>query len=138
MDARQQDPRAAAANGAGQAQAAGAPASTGAPSKGLGLAQLLSIALGIGGLYLLVKVRAEAMSGEDDDTDAHRDSGAHHTEDLAGWGHMFPHPENPPAWVRDENIWERAKDRVRPNWHEYRAPWAVVAHVYEQMGGRTV
>ena len=33
---------------------------------------------------------------------------------------------------------ERAKVRVRPHWHEYREPWAVVAHVYEQMGGRTV
>src|SRR5260221_10462284 len=142
MDARQQDPRAGAANGAAQAQAGAAPANAaaGARTKGIGWAELVSIALGLGGLYLLVKVRAEATPGAEDDLDDEHPSDAHHThrEDLPGWGHTFPHPENPPAWVRDEQVWERAKDRVRLHWHEYRAPWAVVAHVYEQMGGRTV
>lgn len=45
--------------------------------------------------------------------------------------------DNPPSWVRDEATWERAKRQVRPYWHSYSDPWAVVTHVYEQMGGRT-
>jgi hypothetical protein len=48
-----------------------------------------------------------------------------------------PLPENAPAWVRDEALWERAKFAVRPNWDRYDKPWAVVARVYENMGGRT-
>ena len=145
MDARQQNPRTTAANGAAQGAQSGG--STGgaahatASPKGLGWAELFSIALGLGGLYLLVRVRSEVLP-EDDDTDdlgdnraAHPDS--NHAPDLAGWGHTFPHPENPPTWVADEPVWERAKQRVRAHWHEYREPWAVVAHVYEQMGGRT-
>ena len=147
MDARQQDPRAIAANGAAQASATGGAATSPGPavsagsSKNIGWAELISIALGLGGLYLLVRVRSEVLP-EDDDTDdlgdnraAHPDS--NHAPDLAGWGHTFPHPENPPTWVADEPVWERAKQRVRAHWHEYREPWAVVAHVYEQMGGRT-
>ncbi len=43
--------------------------------------------------------------------------------------------DNPPSWVADERTWDRAKANVRPYWHTYRDPWAVVAHVYEQMGG---
>ena len=42
---------------------------------------------------------------------------------------------NPPAWVGDEATWERAKEAVRPKWGDYAEPWAVVAHVYRQMGG---
>lgn len=43
--------------------------------------------------------------------------------------------DNPPAWVADEALWEQAKRRVRPHWAEYRQPYAVVVHVYQQMGG---
>lgn len=44
--------------------------------------------------------------------------------------------DNPPSWVHDEPTWERAKAEVRPYWHNYSDPWAVVAHVYRNMGGR--
>lgn len=43
---------------------------------------------------------------------------------------------NPPAWVADESIWERAKKAVEPKWDDYDEPWAVVAHVYDRMGGK--
>lgn len=144
MDARQQNPRTVPANGAAQASAPGgapaSPSASGGSTKGIGWAELISIALGLGGLYLLIKVRAEALPSDDDDisdepTPERIDK---HEHDLAGWAHTFPHPENPPSWIVDEHIWERAKARVRPHWHEYREPWAVVAHVYRQMGGRTV
>jgi hypothetical protein len=42
---------------------------------------------------------------------------------------------NPPAWVEDEDVWEKAKDAVEPHWDEYDEPYAVVAHVYDKMGG---
>ena len=42
---------------------------------------------------------------------------------------------NPPEWVEDEDIWEKAKDAVEPKWDDYDEPYAVVAHVYEAMGG---
>jgi len=42
---------------------------------------------------------------------------------------------NPPQWVEDEDIWEKAKDAVEPHWDEYDEPYAVVTHVYQQMGG---
>lgn len=42
---------------------------------------------------------------------------------------------NPPAWVASEATWEEAKKAVEPTWDNYDDPWAVVAHVYEQMGG---
>lgn len=48
----------------------------------------------------------------------------------------YPRLDNPAPWVRDEEIWERAKAEVLPDWEKYDQPWAVVAHVYEQMGGR--
>lgn len=44
-------------------------------------------------------------------------------------------PGNPPAWVHDEATWERAKKAVQKYWGNYDEPWAVVAHVYGQMGG---
>lgn len=43
--------------------------------------------------------------------------------------------ENPPSWVVDEDIWDRAKEQVEPYWDEYDDPWAVVTTVYKQMGG---
>lgn len=44
---------------------------------------------------------------------------------------------NPPAWVADEAMWDRAKRAVDPTGAgaDYMEPWAVVAHVYEKMGG---
>lgn len=46
---------------------------------------------------------------------------------------------NPPAWVTDEALWERAKEAVDPEGEgaEYDDPWAVVAHVYARLGGET-
>lgn len=43
---------------------------------------------------------------------------------------------NPPEWVASEAIWERAKKAVEPKWDDYDQPYAVVAHVYESMGGK--
>ena len=42
---------------------------------------------------------------------------------------------NPPEWVEDEDIWEKAKKAVEPHEDQYDNKWAVVAHVYEAMGG---
>ncbi len=44
---------------------------------------------------------------------------------------------NPPAWVDDEATWDRAKAAVEKYWDEYDEPYAVVASVYENMGGGT-
>jgi hypothetical protein len=44
---------------------------------------------------------------------------------------------NPPAWVADEAIWEKAKKAVEPKWDDYDEPYAVVATVYKSMGGAT-
>lgn len=60
-------------------------------------------------------------------------------DDVRAWieeePKAFSRPDNPPAWVKSEAIWDRAKAAVEPNWASYSEPWAVVAHVYEQMGG---
>jgi hypothetical protein len=37
----------------------------------------------------------------------------------------------------DEAIWEKAKAAVKKNWDDYDQPYAVVAHVYRSMGGKT-
>jgi|SRR5215471_5913340 len=135
MDARQQDPRASA--GTGGRQAASAPEAAAGASKSIGFAELLAVAAGLGGLYLLVRLRTEASAAERDELAVHEHiQHESHAASIAGWGHTYPHPDNPPAWVRDEHLWERAKHVVRPHWHEYREPWAAVVHVYEQMGGQ--
>lgn len=55
---------------------------------------------------------------------------------LSGWGKQRPPvPGNPPSWVDDEAAWERAKKAVEKNWGDYDEPWAVVAHVYQNMTG---
>jgi hypothetical protein len=41
--------------------------------------------------------------------------------------------ENPPAWVTDEEAWERAYDAVEPYWENYDEPWAVVTFVYKRI-----
>lgn len=43
---------------------------------------------------------------------------------------------NPPSWALDEDIWEKAKDAVEDNWDSYDEPYAVVAAVYQKMGGK--
>lgn len=43
---------------------------------------------------------------------------------------------NPPVWVKDKAIWERAKRQVERYWERYDEPWAVVADVYKKMGGK--
>ena len=134
MDARQQDPGARA--GTGWREAAAAPPVAGGASKSIGFAELLAVAAGLGGLYLLVRLRTEASAAEHHELAVHEHAAPESpAAGIAGWGHTFPHPDNPPAWVRDEHLWERAKHVVRPHWHEYREPWAAVVHVYEQMGG---
>jgi len=42
------------------------------------------------------------------------------------------------VWVVDGATWERAKAAVKPYWSQYEEPWAVVTHVYEQLGGRVL
>ena len=135
MDARQQDPRARAGTSWREAAAAPAAAASGA-AKSIGFVELLAVAAGLGGLYLLVRLRTEASAAERDELAVHEHAAPEsNAASIAGWGHTYPHPDNPPAWVRDEHLWERAKYVVRPHWHEYREPWAAVVHVYEQMGG---
>lgn len=41
-----------------------------------------------------------------------------------------------PAWAIDKATWQRAYSVVRPRWNHYEHPYAVVARVYENMGGR--
>jgi len=56
-------------------------------------------------------------------------------EDLMSRMEDFEEDENPPAWVASEATWDRAKAATEKKWDEYEDPWAVVAHVYKQMGG---
>lgn len=42
---------------------------------------------------------------------------------------------NPPEWVADEAIWEKAKDAAEKDWDSWDEPWAVVATIYSSMGG---
>lgn len=65
--------------------------------------------------YRIVRERSEEDDADDDDED-----------ELQA---------NPPSWVADEETWERAKEEVEPDWDRYDDPWAVVTHVYKQMGG---
>ena len=139
MDARQQNPRPNPTNGAAAQDAAANGVAVPARGRNVGFGELLAVALGLGGLYLLVRVRNEVDRDPGElerirDTERPSATGF----DASAWGHTYPHPDNPPTWVRDEDVWERAKERVHPHWHEYRQPWAVVAHVYEQMGGRLI
>jgi len=44
---------------------------------------------------------------------------------------------NPPSWVEDEDIWQRAKDAAAKNYEVGTDTyWAVVATIYEKMGGK--
>lgn len=41
----------------------------------------------------------------------------------------------PISWVKDDKTWQKAKAAVQKNWGDYDEPYAVMAHVYQQMGG---
>jgi hypothetical protein len=56
-------------------------------------------------------------------------------QQLKEWGTATEVEGNPPAWVGDEATWERAKEAVEKHWENYDEPYAVVAHVYFNMGG---
>lgn len=36
----------------------------------------------------------------------------------------------------DEKVWKKAKKAVKKYWKKYDEPWAVVYHVYKNMGGK--
>lgn len=88
----------------------------------LGLPNWFWVALAGGGLWMLAKTRADAEHADE-------------LEEMQIEGREFPRLDNPPQWVADETTWERAKAHVRPYWNAYSEPWAVVATVYESMGG---
>lgn len=48
----------------------------------------------------------------------------------------FDKPHNPPSWVKNETIWDKAKKAVKPYRKNYEEPWSVISHVYFQMGGK--
>jgi hypothetical protein len=57
-------------------------------------------------------------------------------DQIRGWGTAKRVPGNPPAWVASPSIWNRAREAVeKGHWERYDEPWAVVAHVYRNMGG---
>lgn len=62
-------------------------------------------------------------------TDRDRELGADAASLLAATGH------NPASWVADEGKWEKAKAAADKGGYEDDAYWAVVAHIYQQMGG---
>lgn len=107
------------ANGGPLASAAGA-----ASDKSLGLPNWFWVVAAGAGLYMLARARADAAHALD-------------LEELQIEGTATTRPDNPPSWVMDETTWTRAKEQVRPYWDAYSEPWAVVAHVYRQMGGAT-
>lgn len=48
----------------------------------------------------------------------------------------FDKPHNPPGAIASEKTWNRAKKAVKKHWKKYDEPWAVVYHVYRNMGGK--
>ena len=71
-----------------------------------------------------------AQSGSMMITERDRELGRDAKQELVETGH------NPASWVADEDIWEKAKAAADKSYDadsdEY---WAVVAHIYKQMGG---
>ena len=51
---------------------------------------------------------------------------------LAGRSHERRHR---PSWVADEAVWRKAIRAVKFHWRRYEHPYAVVAYVYQRMGG---
>lgn len=48
----------------------------------------------------------------------------------------FDKPHNPPSAIASEKTWDKAKKAVKKYWKKYDEPWAVVMHVYKNMGGK--
>jgi len=55
---------------------------------------------------------------------------------LKDWGTAEEVEGNPPKWVADPAKWKRAKKVVKKYWKNYEEPYAITAHVYENMGGK--
>lgn len=55
--------------------------------------------------------------------------------ELMDLGKKIAAPGNPPSWVLDEDTWDRAKEAIRKRWADYDEPYAVVASIYQNMGG---
>lgn len=49
----------------------------------------------------------------------------------------FDKSHNPPGAISSEKTWDKAKKAVKKYWKKYDEPWAVVYHVYKNMGGKT-
>lgn len=85
------------------------------------------------------KAREKFKIGEEnqDDLGATLDS-AKLPEEVERWSKKskaYDRPDNPASWVGDEDLWEKAKEAVKPDWDKYDEPYAVVASVYQKMGG---
>jgi hypothetical protein len=48
----------------------------------------------------------------------------------------FDKAHNPPGAIASEKTWDKAKKAVKKHWKKYDEPWAVVYHVYRNMGGK--
>ena len=48
----------------------------------------------------------------------------------------FDKSHNPPGAIASEKTWDKAKKAVKKYWKKYDEPWAVVYHVYKNMGGK--
>ena len=48
----------------------------------------------------------------------------------------FDKNHNPPGVIASEKTWDKAKKAVKKHWKKYDEPWAVVYHVYRNMGGK--
>ena len=124
-------PRVAAA--VGQAPPASAPAViVNHPPRSSWPLVLLGVAVAGVGVYLYQHAQDDARRLHELENEL--DHAEHHCS--CEKTRAFPIRDNPPSWVADEALWERAKLAVRPYWDNYSEPWAVVASVYEQMGGR--
>ena len=86
----------------------------------------------------MVGGRGDGKGYEKAPPNVHRDIYADRPEILS-WIDLAPRdferPDNPPQWVANEALWERAKKAVEKYWSNYDEPYAVVTHVYENMGG---
>ena|SRR5690349_5929705 len=51
-------------------------------------------------------------------------------------GKVWDNPLNPPPFVADKSIWQRAKKATKPYWKKQSEPYATTVHVYRQMGGK--
>ena len=44
--------------------------------------------------------------------------------------------DNPASWVKDEDIWQKAKKAARKQGYTGDSLWAVTTHIYKKMGGK--